>query len=365
MEEQLFDIGETKGEYIKRMASYAQTTERVIRQAMRIKELEAAGELPIGTTQDIFANVLENQLAMWQLETLVHPMVCRKQEQVDSCLLETMEEVKMKGTRSLNNAEIRKVRDTFDGIYAQRNRGLFMLGVSIGGRVSELLALTIGDVWQNEQAVSDFQFDKTIVKGGETSRTIPMNADGRKAIREIIEWHREYFGSLHPDIPLFPSRKGKTAVKRQAIHKILQAAFVKADLNGKLATHTLRKTFAQRVYQKSDDIFLVKELLGHKNVATTQAYVGINYVSAQVVVEAMSLDAEDNPRDPLDDFEPQQLVAKVIELGYEVKKAAALRTPLPSLSGNGEARQTSESTVVSREANATPAAESTPNGGLK
>ena len=53
MEEQLFDIGETKEEYIKRIAAYAQTTEHVICQAMRIKELQAAGELPQGTTQDI------------------------------------------------------------------------------------------------------------------------------------------------------------------------------------------------------------------------------------------------------------------------------------------------------------------------
>ena len=60
------------------------------------------------------------------------------------------------------------------GTFAQRNRGLFMLGVSIGGRVSELLALTVGDVWQNNQAVTDFQFDRAIVKGGETSRTIPV-----------------------------------------------------------------------------------------------------------------------------------------------------------------------------------------------
>ena len=62
----------------------------------------------------------------------------------------------MKGTRPLTNAEIRKVRDVFEGKFAERNRGLFMLGVSIGGRVSELLALTVGDVWQNEQPVSRF-----------------------------------------------------------------------------------------------------------------------------------------------------------------------------------------------------------------
>ena len=236
----------------------------------------------------------------------------------------------MKGTRPLTNEEIRKVRDKgFDGKYAQRNRGLFMLGVSIGGRVSELLALTVGDVWQNGHPVSDFQFDKDIVKGGETSRTIPVNSDGRKAIAEILDWHQEntkplaesLFGALSvpPDTPLFPSQKGG-AMKRQAVHKILEKAFVKANLNGKLATHTLRKTFAQRLYQKCNDIFMVKEMLGHKNVATTQAYIGVNYVSVQEAVEAMSLDAEDNPKDPLDDFTPELLVAKVIQLGYKVEK---------------------------------------------
>ena len=225
----------------------------------------------------------------------------------------------MKGTRPLTNAEIRKVRDAFEGTFAQRNRGLFMLGVSVGGRVSELLALTVGDVYQNDQPVTDFQFDRAIVKGGETSRTIPVNSDGRRAIEEIVAWHRAHFGGMHPNTPLFPSRKGTEAVKRQAIHKVLQAAFIKADLNGKLATHTMRKTFAQRLYQQCSDIYLVKELLGHKNVATTQAYIGINYVSAQDAVEAMSLDAQDNPQDPLDAFPPEHLIAKVIALGYEVR----------------------------------------------
>ena len=230
----------------------------------------------------------------------------------------------MKGTRPLTNEEIRKVRDTFDGKYAGRNRGLFMLGVSIGGRISELLALTVGDVWQNGQPVSDFQFDREIVKGGETSRTIPVNSDGRKAIEEIIRWHVNHFGGLFkevpPDTPLFPSRKGGSPMKRQGGHEVLQKAFVAAGLNGKLATHTLRKTFAQRLYQKCNDIFMVKEMLGHKSVATTQAYIGVNYISVQEAVEAMSLDAEDHPKDPLDDFAPEMLVAKVIQLGYKVEK---------------------------------------------
>ena len=50
----------------------------------------------------------------------------------------------MKGTRPLDNDEIRLVSACFTGTYQVRNRGLFMLGVSTGGRISELLSLTIG-----------------------------------------------------------------------------------------------------------------------------------------------------------------------------------------------------------------------------
>ena len=86
----------------------------------------------------------------------------------------------MKGTRPLDNNEIRLVSACFTGTFEVRNRGLFMLGVSTGGRISELLSLTIGDVcvYQNRRAVTDLLFDKSIVKGGEVSRAVPVNTDG-------------------------------------------------------------------------------------------------------------------------------------------------------------------------------------------
>ena len=40
----------------------------------------------------------------------------------------------MKGTRPLDNDEIRSVSAAFTGMYEVRNRGLFMIGVSTGGR---------------------------------------------------------------------------------------------------------------------------------------------------------------------------------------------------------------------------------------
>ena len=51
----------------------------------------------------------------------------------------------MKGTRPLDNDEIRSVSAAFTGTFEIRNRGLFMIGVSTGGRISELLSLRVAD----------------------------------------------------------------------------------------------------------------------------------------------------------------------------------------------------------------------------
>ena len=201
----------------------------------------------------------------------------------------------MKGTRPLDNDEIRLVSACFTGTFEVRNRGLFMLGVSTGGRISELLSLTIGDVYQNRNPVTDLLFDKSIVKGGEVSRAVPVNKDGRLAIENLISWHREKYGKLDVKRPLFPSRNksGSVAMNRQTAHEMLKKAFEDAGLNGKLATHSLRKSFAQRLYEESGDIYLVQELLGqHRNVSTTQKYLGVNYATAKQACESIALESE-------------------------------------------------------------------------
>ncbi len=81
-------------------------------------------------------------------------------------------------------------------MFEVRNKSLFMLGVSVSGRISELLALRVDDVWQNGHAVGDLLFQKDVVKGKETARMIPVNDDGRQAISDLIAWHQERYGNL-------------------------------------------------------------------------------------------------------------------------------------------------------------------------
>ena len=119
-----------------------------------------------------------------------------------------------------------------------RNRGLFMLGVSTGGRISELLSLEIGDVYQNIKAVTDLLFEKSIVKGGEVSRAVPVNADGRRAIDDLIALHRKHYPNTDESRPLFPSRHklGTVPMHRQTAHAILK--------NSHLASHHRSCEFA-------------------------------------------------------------------------------------------------------------------------
>ena len=230
----------------------------------------------------------------------------------------------MKGTRPLDNDEIRSVSTCFTGTFQIRNRGLFMLGVSTGGRISELLSLTIGDVFQNRSAVSDLLFEKSVVKGGEVSRAVPVNADGRRAIQELIDWHRRHYRSVASKRPLFPSRhkSGTVALHRQTAHDILKNAFIAAGLNGKLATHSLRKSFAQRLYDKTGDIYLVQALLGHRNIATTQSYLGVNYADARAAVESIALGIESDSSDvlshSLQNIDDQTLITELTRRGYKL-----------------------------------------------
>ena len=80
---------------------------------------------------------------------------------------------------------------------------------------------------------------------------------------------------------------GSCMAWRYTAHDVLKVAFEVAGLNGKLATPSLRKSFAQRLYDHTGDIFAVQEMLGHHSVATPQKYLGVNYASIRDALEGI------------------------------------------------------------------------------
>lgn len=175
----------------------------------------------------------------------------------------------MTGCRALTPDEVTEISNSFYGKHATRNRCLFILGINTGFRVSELLSLKVRDVWNNAEPRGMIKVQRSSMKGKKRSREIYLNDKARQAVRE---WMLE--ANASPDAPLFHSQKGG-AINRQQAHKILKAVFDDCHLDGTLATHTMRKTFADRVYGLTGDVFKVSTLLGHGSVDSTVSYLGM------------------------------------------------------------------------------------------
>jgi len=179
----------------------------------------------------------------------------------------------MKGARALTAEEIQSIKKSFFGTYEVRDRSLFLIGLYTGSRISELISLNVGDVWQHEKIVKTLELRKAITKGKKT-RQVPLNLEARETIEGLIEWKRQYGENLEPDTPLFVSRKKEGRLTRIQAHRILQAAYHENQLTGNVTTHSMRKTFATTL-AKNNPLQVVKELLGHSSLAITDRYLSV------------------------------------------------------------------------------------------
>lgn len=230
----------------------------------------------------------------------------------------------MKGARQLTDEEIKKVACSFYGRYAVRNRTLFILGLACGGRISELLSLKIGEVWQYGKPVNMIYFEKQNTKGKREGRAVPIKKAGKDAIRELVFWHKK-MGTLKKDTPLFLSQKGGRITRQQA-HDILKDAFKKAHVGGKTSTHSLRKTYAHKLLKLGGNIHTVKEALGHTSIATTQEYLGIDYDEFLEATPDYDL-YESDIRGESSDLDPKRIEELSLRIKEVEKKLDGRKTP--------------------------------------
>lgn len=179
----------------------------------------------------------------------------------------------MKGCRPLTDAEVDLTLKTFAGRYAARDRALFLLGVKSGFRISELLSLRLGDVLQSGRLVDRVAVARRNMKKKLEGRTVLLHPDAKAALMPWIEQLRAD-GHLTAETFVFQSRKGANrAVGRVHAYRVLQTAYKANELTGKLGTHSMRKTFAGKVYDAlKGDLVKTQRAMGHRNVNSTVSY---------------------------------------------------------------------------------------------
>jgi len=96
----------------------------------------------------------------------------------------------------------------------------------------------------------------------------------REAKTAILECLLERgLDSLSGQDYLFQSRKGTGPITRVQAYRIIQNAARKNGLTGKIGNHSLRKSFADRIYEKLNrDLVRTQKALGHKWITSTTAY---------------------------------------------------------------------------------------------
>lgn len=175
----------------------------------------------------------------------------------------------MSGCRALSDSEVQAVLAQLEH---PRDRALFILGLRTGFRISELLSLTINDVFDGTQIRDRVRILKANLKGKSQSREVVLHPQAREALAVIVR--RRYH---LPGEALFQSRTGYGAISRVQAHRILKAAYAKANVTGRVATHTMRKTFAHKVYNAlKHDLVATKDALGHSSILNTIKYLAPN-----------------------------------------------------------------------------------------
>jgi integrase len=130
------------------------------------------------------------------------------------CITYMWRDTPIKGCRALTADEVARVSQAFRGTYAERDQALFILGIKTGFRISELLSLRVGDVWQHERFVDYVAVQRRHMKQKWESRSVIVHPDAKAALAVwLMELQRT--GAVSPESVLFPSRKGLNRALRR------------------------------------------------------------------------------------------------------------------------------------------------------
>lgn len=142
-----------------------------------------------------------------------------------------------------------------------RNRLIFVLGINSGLRVSDILALDVGDV-RNKTHIE--------IKEKKTSKykKFPINDKLKKLLVEFIK-------DKPDNEPLFLSQKNHR-LDRSQVYRMLNYACAAVGITVNIGSHTMRKSFGYHHYKQFKDAVMLQTIFNHSSAQVTLRYIGIN-----------------------------------------------------------------------------------------
>ncbi len=154
--------------------------------------------------------------------------------------------------------------------HSLRNYTMVCLGINSALRISDLLSLTWGDVYDFVNGCFREHINITERKTGK-QRESALNAGATKALR--------FYKDSLPDVAvgsfIFPGRGGNRPLSRCQAYRILRSAGEALHLETRVSCHSLRKTFGYHAWKMGAQPAVLMQLFNHSSYQVTKRYLGI------------------------------------------------------------------------------------------
>ena len=147
-----------------------------------------------------------------------------------------------------------------------RDRAMFELIYSCGLRVSECANLKLNRFYPEEKRI-------VVIGKGDKERMVPVGDVACQWLATYMEKARPTILEKRRSQYMFVDREREKLTREEIWHR-LKKYCEKAGVYAKV--HTLRHSFATHLLQGGADLRSVQELLGHKDIRTTEIYTHVN-----------------------------------------------------------------------------------------
>ncbi len=171
-----------------------------------------------------------------------------------------------------------------------RNYCMGLLMLDAGLRVGEVVRLKVMDLWYGCSPVTSIVINESLAEKDST-RTVPISSQLSNALIEMNKFWWSSKVTCHINYCFFTKDQYSPLTTRQ-VERIIRSAALKC-LGRPVHPHVLRHTFASRLMRKTN-ARIVQELLGHKNLSSTQIYTHPNGEDLKQAIDAVETEDHRN-----------------------------------------------------------------------
>ncbi|MDE6597036.1 MAG: tyrosine-type recombinase/integrase [Clostridia bacterium] len=145
-----------------------------------------------------------------------------------------------------------------------RDSAILMLFLGTGIRISELVGLNNDDLNFNDNSF-------IVTRKGGNKTILYFDDDVAAALKRYIEYKEQTSEVIKEPDALFVSNK-KSRITVRAVENLVQKYAKIVSPLKKISPHKLRSTYGTQLYKATGDIYIVADVLGHKDVNTTRKH---------------------------------------------------------------------------------------------